>query len=105
MGGQRVLTVRTLGQRNLLDARPVPTGEHLHLTLVLVELSVGPAHRFPVVPAVPVASAPFKLLLLQAAKHTVALGRLHETCVGGNEFLNREWVGLSPRFTKKKKKA
>lgn len=72
--------MRTLGQWNLLDACPVPTGKHLHLTLVLVELSVRPTNRLPIVTAVPVASATLKLLLLQTAKHIVALVRLHKTC-------------------------
>lgn len=77
---QSRLTLWTLGQRDLLDARAVPTGEHLHLAQVLVELPVRPAHRIPVVAAVPVASAALKLLLLQAAKHAVALVRLCKSC-------------------------
>jgi len=76
---ERALTLRTLGQGDLLDACPVPTGKHLHLTLVLVELSVRPTHRLSVVPAVSVASAALKLLLLRAAKHIVALVCLHKT--------------------------
>lgn len=40
MCDERALTVRTLGQGNLLDACPISTGKHLHLTLVLVELAV-----------------------------------------------------------------
>lgn len=78
----RALTVRTLGKRNLLDACPVSTGKHLHLTLVLVELAVWPTNWLPVITAVPVASAALKLLLLQTAKHIVALVRLHKTCRG-----------------------
>lgn len=76
------LTMRTLGQRNLLDACPVSTGEHLHLTLVLVQLPVRPTNWLPVVTAVPVARAALELLLLQAAKHIVAVVRLHKTYRG-----------------------
>jgi len=87
------LTVRTLGQRHLLDACPIPTGKHLHLTLVLVELAVWPTDRLVVVTAVPVASATFKLLLLQTAEHIVALVRLHKTCRGKKGFQSPMKVG------------
>ncbi len=80
MCSDRALTVRTLGQRNLLDACPVSTGEHFHLALVLVKLPVGPTYWFAVVATVPVTSAALKLLLLQAAKHIVAVVRLRKTC-------------------------
>lgn len=86
---QSRLTLWTLGQRDLLDARAVPTGEHLHLAQVLVELPVRPAHRIPVVAAVPVASAALKLLLLQAAKHAVALVRLCKSCKHTHTHTNR----------------
>lgn len=75
----RTLTVRTLGQWNLLDASPISTGKHLHLTLVLVKLPVRPTNWLPVISTVPVARATLKLLLLQAAKHIVALVCLHKT--------------------------
>lgn len=75
----KTLTRRALGHRNLSDACPVSTGEDLHLTLVLVELPIRPAHRLAIVAAVSVAGAALKLLLLQAAEH-VALVWLHETC-------------------------
>lgn len=70
--------MRTLGRRDLLDAAPVPAGEHLHLAQVLVELPVGAAHRLPVVTAVAVAGAALVPLLLQAAEHVVALAGLDE---------------------------
>lgn len=78
MCSDRALTVRTLGQWNLLDACPVSTGEHLHLTQVLVELPVRPTNRLPVITTVPVARAALELLLLRTAKHVVALVRLHK---------------------------
>ena len=83
------LTIRTLGQRNLLDACPISTGVHLHLTLVLVQLPIRPTNWLPVVTTVPVARAALKLLLLQAAKHIVALVRLHKTCRGKISFFYR----------------
>lgn len=79
MCDDRALTVRTLGQWNLLDACPIPTGKHLHLTQVLVELPIWPTNWLPIITAVPVASAALKLLLLQTAKNIVALVRLHKT--------------------------
>lgn len=102
---QSGLTLWTLGQRDLLDARPVPTGKHLHLTQVLVELPVRAAHRIPVVAAVPVARAALKLLLLQAAEHAVALARLCESCKHTRARKNKTvagWIltrrcGCSPR--------
>lgn len=77
---ERALTVWTLRQGNLLYTRPVPTGEHLHLTLVAVELSVRSTHRLPLVAAVPIACAALKLLLLKAAEPIVALVCLYKTC-------------------------
>lgn len=90
MCDERALTVRALGQRNLLDACPISTSKHLHLTLVLVELAVWPTDRLAVVTAVPVAGAPFKLLLLQTAEHIVALVCLHKTCKK-KKMLLRDW--------------
>lgn len=81
---ERGLTVRTLGQWNLLDACPISTSKHLHLTLVLVELPIRPTNWLPIITAVPVASATLKLLLLQTAKHIVALVCLHKTCTKEN---------------------
>lgn len=84
--------MRTLGQRNLLDACAISTGEHLHLTQVLVELPVRPTNRLPVITAVPVARAALELLLLRTAKHVVALVRLHKACKRKKEnMLLRSW--------------
>ena len=77
-GPRRALTLRTLRQRHLLDARAVAAGRRLHLTLVLVSPPVRPAHRLPVVAAVSVAGAVLVALLLQAAEHVVALVPRHE---------------------------
>lgn len=80
MRDDRALTVWTLGQRNLLDSCAISAGKDLHLTLVLVELPIWPTNRIPIVTAIPVARAALKPLLLQTAKHIVALVRLHKTC-------------------------
>lgn len=80
MCDDRDLTVWALGQRNLLDLCAISAGKDLHLTLVLVELPIRPTDGIAIVTAVPVARAPLKPLLLQAAKHIVALVGLHKTC-------------------------
>lgn len=80
MRDDRALTVWTLGQWNLLDSCAISAGKDLHLTLVLVELPIWPTNRIPIVTAIPVARAALKPLLLQTAKHIVALVRLHKTC-------------------------